>query len=158
MAQLLERWNAMSEAERVAATEEQVKEMASDREMKETSPKTSPLALVQDVRRTLALIEKEVRGVLEWTVQSPMRLCCLQQLANLHQRTGVEVAMISVRSSHKSTLKPHTFSTSDKLPAFWDETFDISLHDIAVLMEAHFLAKTKICKIEGMLLNNPDLQ
>ncbi|KAI0693024.1 hypothetical protein BC835DRAFT_1520743 [Cytidiella melzeri] len=128
MAQLLERWNAMDEEERVAATEDKLKEMVNDRELKETTQKTSPLAVLTDVRRTLGVIEKE--------------------LANLHQRTGVEVVMLAVRNNHKSSLKPHTFCTSDRIPSFWEQIFDVSLPDIAVLMEAHFLAQTKLKKVE----------
>lgn len=60
MAQLLERWNAMTEEERITATEEKIKEMANDRELKETSQRTTPLALASDVRRTFGVIEKEV--------------------------------------------------------------------------------------------------
>lgn len=60
MTQILERWNSMNEAERAAATEDKLKEMVIDREMKETSQKATPLALLTDIRRTLAVIEKEV--------------------------------------------------------------------------------------------------
>lgn len=61
MAQLLERWNAMGEAERVAATEDSLRELVSDREARDVSAKQTPLAVQSDIRRTLGAIEKEVR-------------------------------------------------------------------------------------------------
>lgn len=60
MSDLLERWNAMSEAERMAATEDKVREMASDREVRDGFSTSTPLSLLNDIRRTLAAIEKQV--------------------------------------------------------------------------------------------------
>lgn len=60
MSDLLQRWNSMSEAERVAATEDKVKEMTNDRESREMLPATTPSSLSADIRRTLAAIEKQV--------------------------------------------------------------------------------------------------
>ncbi|KAG2128014.1 hypothetical protein DEU56DRAFT_915618 [Suillus clintonianus] len=122
MKDLSEHWKDMSKDEREAITEDTVGDLNNHREMKELFQRNITVSLFQDVKRTLASIDRE--------------------LAALNARTGMEIIVLAVRSDVDHFNQPHVFHTK-RARDFFTACLKSSVHDIAFRLEGFCVVGVK---------------
>lgn len=116
-----ERWDAMTEEERIAATADAIVELEDLRESKQAAKKESKISSTRDIRNTMDGIEAE--------------------LLDLNTRTGAEVLVVQIRPEPENfNNKPRIFMTSPRVGEFFQLSTQSSVHDFAVKLQAFCIA------------------
>ncbi|KAI0690867.1 hypothetical protein BC835DRAFT_1307736 [Cytidiella melzeri] len=110
--QICNLWKAMSKQEQVAATEEELVQIAGVKEMKKTASHSVALNAFHDARALLA------------SVQS--------QMESLHNRTGLEMLLLAVRADAQNVSCPQVWTSGDVVDEFFQLTNKMLLSDYAV--------------------------
>ncbi|KAI0683924.1 hypothetical protein BC835DRAFT_1209928, partial [Cytidiella melzeri] len=118
--QICDIWKAMSKEEQVAATDEELVRIAELKEMKKTTAHSVALNAFHDARASLA------------SVQS--------QLEFLHNRTGLEMLLLGVRSDAQAVSCPQVWTSGDVVDEFFQLTNKMSISDYAVKFECYCLS------------------
>lgn len=139
-----ERWDAMSEEERVAATADAVVELEDLRESKQAARKESKISSTRDIRNTMDGIEAEVCvscPSVAYDRHSIFADACSLQLVDLHARTGAEVLVIQIRPEPENfSNRPRIFMTSPRVEEFFQLSTQRSVNDFAVKLQAFCVA------------------
>ncbi|KAI0686722.1 hypothetical protein BC835DRAFT_1420230 [Cytidiella melzeri] len=114
-----EAWKLMSKDEQVAATDDELVRIAEVKEMKKTSAHSVPLNAFHDTRATLA--------------------STTSQLEALHNRTGLEMLLVAVRSDGQSVVCPQVWTTGDHVDEFFQLTNQMPITDFAGKLECYCL-------------------
>ncbi|KIP10025.1 hypothetical protein PHLGIDRAFT_281491 [Phlebiopsis gigantea 11061_1 CR5-6] len=116
-----ERWDVMTEGERVAATQDAVVELEEQRESRQTAKRESRVSTTRDIRSTLDAIEAE--------------------LQDLYARTGAEILLVSVRSDVENfTAKPRIFTSSPRVADFFHTSTNRTVNEFSVKLQAYCVA------------------
>lgn len=135
-------WNAMSREEKAEASADLVAELNEVKEMKALSVQSVPISAFHDVRASMDIIFEEVRfAVARLSRQTADTLG--RQLRRLHARTGLEVALIAVKSERTQYTPPMTFGTSKRVHDFFQLSLDSTLDDISASFEAYCMSGVK---------------
>ncbi|KAI0684180.1 hypothetical protein BC835DRAFT_1293734 [Cytidiella melzeri] len=116
VAGLRDKWNSLSKEEQAAATEDDLARITELREMKKTAAHSVPLNAFHDARATLSSLEA------------------------LHNRTGLEMLLVAVRTDSQSVVCPQVWTTGDPVNEFFQLTNKISLSDFAGKFECYCLS------------------
>ncbi|KAI9059665.1 hypothetical protein FKP32DRAFT_1606017 [Trametes sanguinea] len=114
------KWKALSDEEKIAVTEDLVKELDEQKEMKALAVQSVPISAFHDVRATLDSVFEELR--------------------RLHARTGVEIGLAAVRSARHQFTPPMIFATSSHVHDFFQISLGTSMDDVACSLEAYCLS------------------
>ncbi|KAF8196113.1 hypothetical protein BJ912DRAFT_847117 [Pholiota molesta] len=117
---LLASWDKMNEEERATAAAPGVAKILEERETKTLAIRNTPISSFHDTRRTLELLDHEIRA--------------------LHARTSTEVLVIAVRKSNDQFNAPAVLVTSDRIMDFFDISVKEPLADFAMRFEAFSLS------------------
>ncbi|RDX41996.1 hypothetical protein OH76DRAFT_1498611 [Lentinus brumalis] len=115
-----EAWNSMTDDEKAHVSVENRKDLEEAKEIKHTGKQNSTVAAFHDVRRTLNTLCDEFKRA--------------------HQRTGLEVGLVAVRTDPDHLNPPLTFATSDRVHKFLNLAYNTSLEEIAGRLEAYELS------------------
>ncbi|GJE90958.1 hypothetical protein PsYK624_071050 [Phanerochaete sordida] len=116
-----ERWDAMTEEERIAATADAIVELEDIRESKQAAKKESKISSARDIRNTMDGIEAE--------------------LLDLNTRTGAELLVVQIRPEAENFgNKPRIFMTSPRVGQFFELSMQHSVNDFAVKLQAFCVA------------------
>ncbi|KAF8066019.1 hypothetical protein FPV67DRAFT_1418617 [Lyophyllum atratum] len=122
-------WKTLSDAEKTAYTQEKLTELHDTREMRDLASHNVPISAFHDTRVTLDALDDEIR--------------------RLHARTGVEVALIAVRSLKEHYNRPHVVTTSDRVADFFELTRKENVYDLGLRMEAYMLSGVQESAAKG---------
>ncbi|KAH9944950.1 uncharacterized protein BXZ73DRAFT_10835, partial [Epithele typhae] len=113
---LAERWHAMSEQDREEMCRDTVEELNERREERGRAVPNLPIANFNDARATLMKV--------------------VQELDDLHERTGVELLLIACRGERANYLKPWVYRTSARVEEFIELLTGATLGTLSSRIEA----------------------
>ncbi|KAI0699995.1 hypothetical protein BC835DRAFT_1266983 [Cytidiella melzeri] len=123
VAGLRDKWNSLSKEEQAAATEDDLARITELREMKKTAAHSVPLNAFHDARATLSSVQNQA-----------------SKSRALHNRTGLEMLLVAVRTDSQSVVCPQVWTTGDPVNEFFQLTNKISLSDFAGKFECYCLS------------------
>ncbi|KAI0688619.1 hypothetical protein BC835DRAFT_1418996 [Cytidiella melzeri] len=104
-------WKAMSKEEQAEATEDELVRLAEVKDMKKTAVHHVSLNAFHDAQATLASVQGQMEA--------------------LHNRTGLEILLVAVRSDSQSVVVPQVWTTGDRVDEFFQLTNNMSIADFA---------------------------
>ncbi|KAH9904645.1 uncharacterized protein BXZ73DRAFT_47785, partial [Epithele typhae] len=113
---LAERWHTMSEQDREDMCRDTVEELTERREERGRAVPNLPIANFNDARATLIRV--------------------VQELDDLHERTGAEVLLIACRGERANYLKPWVYRTSARIEEFIELLTGATLGTLSSRIEA----------------------
>ncbi|KAI0681683.1 hypothetical protein BC835DRAFT_1252066, partial [Cytidiella melzeri] len=113
-------WKAMSKEEQAEATEDELVRLAEVKDMKKTAVHHVSLNAFHDARATLASVQGQMEA--------------------LHNRTGLEILLVAVRSDSQSVVVPQVWTTGDRVDEFFQLTNNMSIADFAGKLECFCLS------------------
>ncbi|KAI9069497.1 hypothetical protein FKP32DRAFT_1553814, partial [Trametes sanguinea] len=114
------KWKAMSDEEKASVSEDLVKDLDEQKEMKALAVQSVPISAFHDVRATLESVFEELR--------------------RLHARTGIEIGLFAVRSGRHQFTPPMVFATSSHVHDFFQISLGTPMDDVACSLEAYCLS------------------
>ncbi|RDX47633.1 hypothetical protein OH76DRAFT_1325377, partial [Lentinus brumalis] len=113
-------WNTMTPEEKAEAVEGPREALQEDRETRATARHNSNIAAFHDSQTTLAGVHEDLR--------------------RLRARTGMEMALVAVRSEQEHLQEPSTFTTSDKMDEYLNLSYNTGIDEIAMRYESYVLS------------------
>ncbi|OJT09919.1 hypothetical protein TRAPUB_13600 [Trametes pubescens] len=120
VAEISAKWAAMTKEEKDNYTVDLVKDLDEVKEMKSLAVQNVPINVFHDVRANMSNIFEELR--------------------RLHARTGLEVAVIAVKTARDQHTTPMTFGTSKRVHDFFQLSLGNSMEDVSASFEAYALS------------------
>ncbi|OJT07132.1 hypothetical protein TRAPUB_2013 [Trametes pubescens] len=115
-----QKWKTMPMNEKATLSTKLLKNLEAIREVKALAVQNVPINSFHDVRGSANTIFEELR--------------------RLHARTGLEVALIAVKSARDQHTPPMTFGTSNHAQHFFELSLGLKLDDVAASFEAYCLS------------------
>ncbi|RDX44774.1 hypothetical protein OH76DRAFT_1359076, partial [Lentinus brumalis] len=127
-----EEWNAMTPREKAEAVEGPSVDLQEHKETKATTRHNSNIAVFHDSQTTLSGVHEDLR--------------------RLRARTGMEVALVAVRSEQDHLQEPSTFTTSGKMDEYLNLSYNTGIDEIAMRYESYVLSG-----VHGILRRREDV-
>ena len=134
---LATQWKVMTYDEKVEATSGTVEELKVQQETNTLVVQNTRLSVFHDAHNNLNVIETEVCPS---TAPSAIDLILVGQLRALYARTGMQVAMIAVKSNADQYGRPRVFITSERPTEFFNLSLKTNINDVTLRMEAYCLS------------------
>ncbi|KAJ3475258.1 hypothetical protein NLI96_g11954 [Meripilus lineatus] len=119
--ELRETWNAMTHEEKMESTRDTREELEALRETKTLAPQNVAINCFHD-----CFLSVDLLGV--------------NQISQVHARTGTEVLLVAVRANQDHFMSPRVFATSERVGNCFETVFKRSALDFSFKLEAFMLS------------------